>query len=91
MNKTDLINSMVELTGFSKKDAGKAADAFVESVKKGVKEDGKVQIIGFGNFEKRSRAARNGRNPQTGEAIRIPASNTVGFKVSDNFKKIVNE
>ncbi len=67
MNKTDLINAVAEASSLSKKDATKAVDAVFDSILEALKQGDKVQLIGFGNFEVRERAARKGRNPQTGE------------------------
>ena len=74
MNKTDLINAVAEASELSKKDATKAVDAVFDSILNALKDGDKVQLIGFGNFEVRERAARKGRNPQTGEEIEIAAS-----------------
>ena len=71
MNKTELINAVAEASELSKKDATKAVDAVFESILEALKNGDKVQLIGFGNFEVRERAARKGRNPQTGEEIEI--------------------
>ena len=67
MNKTELISAVAEASELSKKDTTKAVDAVFESILNALKEGEKVQLIGFGNFEVRERAARKGRNPQTGE------------------------
>ena len=67
MNKTELVNSVAEATELSKKDASKAVEAVFETIQSALAEGDKVQIIGFGNFEVRERAARKGRNPQTGK------------------------
>ncbi|EIT86583.1 DNA-binding protein HU [Fictibacillus macauensis ZFHKF-1] len=80
MNKTDLVNAVSEQTQLSKKDATKAVDAVFEAISGTLKEGGKVQLIGFGNFEVRERAARKGRNPQTGQEIEIAASKVPAFK-----------
>lgn len=76
MNKSELVASVAEVAELTKKDAEKAVNAVFASVQKALVEDDKVQIIGFGTFEVRTRAARKGRNPQTGETIEIPASKT---------------
>ena len=70
MNKTDLINAVAEASSLSKKDATKAVDAVFDSILEALKQGDKVQLIGFGNFEVRERAARKGRNPQTGERLK---------------------
>ena len=90
MKKSELVAKMAEESGLSKKDSEKALNAFVTSVSEGVQEGGKVTIPGLGNFEKRHRNARKGRNPQTGEEIMIPASNTVVFKQAKRLKDSVN-
>ena len=74
MKKTELIAAVAEKTGLSKKDAEKALNAFVESVEDALKAGDKVQLVGFGTFEVSERAAREGRNPATGAAMKIPAS-----------------
>ncbi|HZW68616.1 MAG TPA: HU family DNA-binding protein [Pseudogracilibacillus sp.] len=89
MNKTDLINSVAEKSDLSKKDASKAVDAVFQTVMDSLSEGEKVQIIGFGNFEVRDRAARKGRNPQTGEEIQIPASKVPAFKAGKALRDAV--
>ncbi|GAX89713.1 HU family DNA-binding protein [Effusibacillus lacus] len=80
MNKTDLVNSVAEKSELTKKDAARAVDAVFESIMEALVRGDKVQLIGFGNFETRERAARKGRNPQTGEEIEIAASKVPAFK-----------
>lgn len=89
MNKTDLINAVAEKSELSKKDAAKAVDAVFESIQTALANGDKVQLIGFGNFEVRERAARKGRNPQTGEEIEIAASKVPGFKPGKDLKEAV--
>ncbi|NLI68763.1 MAG: HU family DNA-binding protein [Bacilli bacterium] len=89
MNKTDLINAVAEKSELSKKDAAKAVDAVFETVMDSLAKGEKVQIIGFGNFEVRERAARKGRNPQTGEEIEIPASKVPAFKAGKALRDAV--
>lgn len=89
MNKTDLINAVAEKTELSKKDATKAVEAVFETVMDSLSRGEKVQLIGFGNFEVRDRAARKGRNPQTGEEIEIPASKVPAFKPGKALKEAV--
>ena len=89
MNKTELIASMVEKTGFTKKDAEKALSAFIETVADELKAGGKIQLVGFGNFEVRERAARTGRNPQTGAVIKVAASKNPVFKAGKALKDAV--
>ena len=74
MNKTELISALAEKTEVSKKDAEKVVNAFVEVVGEQLKKGDKIQLIGFGTFEVAERAAREGRNPQTGKTIKIAAS-----------------
>ncbi|MGX5609648.1 MULTISPECIES: HU family DNA-binding protein [Bacillus cereus group] len=89
MNKTDLINAVAEASEISKKDATKAVDAVFESILETLKKGDKVQLIGFGNFEVRERAARKGRNPQTGAEIEIAASKVPAFKPGKQLKDAV--
>ena len=89
MNKELLISAIAEEAKLTKKDAEAFIDAFVKVVPEGVKEYGKVQLIGFGSFEKRERNAREGRNPKTQEIIQIEATTTVGFKAGKIFKEAV--
>lgn len=87
MNKTELISKVAEKTELTKKDATKAVDAVFASISESLQEGEKVQIIGFGNFEVRERAARKGRNPQTGEEIEIAASKVPAFKPGKALKE----
>lgn len=89
MNKTDLINSVVEKSELSKKDATKAVDSVFDAITEALTDGDKVQLIGFGNFEVRERAARKGRNPQTGKEIDIPASKVPAFKAGKALKDAV--
>ena len=88
-NKQDLIAKVVEATGLTKKDATASVNAVFDTVKNYLSEGEKVQLIGFGNFEVRERAARQGRNPQTGEAISIAASKVPAFKAGKALKEAV--
>ena len=90
MNRSELISSIADKTGLSKKDSEKALVAFIESVEEELQKGEKVQLIGFGTFEISERAARTGKNPQTGEAIKIPASKSPKFKAGKAFKDLVN-
>ena len=90
MNKTELVAAMAEKAGLSKKDAEKALNAFIESVEESVKAGDKVSLIGFGTFETRERAARDGKNPRTGEVIKIAASKAPAFKAGKAFKDMLN-
>lgn len=89
MNKTDLIAAMAEKAGVSKKDAEKVLNAFVETVGATLKKGDKIQLVGFGTFEARKRAARKGKNPQTNAVIDIPATTVPAFKAGKALKDIV--
>ena len=91
MNKAELITSMAEKSQLTKKDAESALKAFIDSVQEALENGDKVQLIGFGTFETRERAAREGRNPRTKETITIPASTVPVFKAGKEFKEIVNK
>ena len=91
MNKADLVGKVAEKAGLTKKDAEKAINAFVASVQEALVKKDKIQLIGFGTFEVKERAARTGRNPQTGEAIKIAASKAPVFKVGKALKDAVNK
>lgn len=88
MNKTDLIQLVAEKIAFTKKDSERAVNAVLNSIMETVAKGEKVQIIGFGTFEKRQRAAKIGRNPSTGEQIKIPATNVPVFKAGKGFKEL---
>ena len=90
MNKTELITAMAEQSGLSKKDAEKALKAFTDVVAEELQKDGKVQLVGFGTFEVSKRAAREGRNPQTGEVMPIAASKAPKFKAGKALKDLIN-
>lgn len=90
MNKTELITAIAELSELSKKDAEKALKAFTDVVTEELKKGEKVQLVGFGSFEVSERAAREGRNPQTGAVMNIPASKAPKFKAGKSLKDIVN-
>ena len=91
MNKTELIAAIATETGLSKKDAEAALKAFTDIVEKELKKGGKVQLVGFGTFEVSKRAAREGRNPQTGETMKIGASKAPKFKAGKALKDGINE
>ena len=89
MNKTELVAAIAEKAELSKKDAEKALKAFTETVAEQLKNGDKIQLVGFGTFEVRHRAARKGRNPQTGAEIEIPASKVPAFKPGKALKDAV--
>ena len=90
MNKTELIAVVAEKAELSKKDAEKAIKAFTEAVSEELVKGGKIQLVGFGTFEVSERAAREGRNPLTGEKITIAASKNPKFKAGKALKDMVN-
>ena len=91
MNKTELVAAMADQAGLSKKDSEKALKAFTDAVTKELKKGGKVQLVGFGTFEVAKRAAREGRNPQTGSVMKIKASKAPKFKAGKALKDAVNK
>ena len=91
MNKTELASAIAEKAEISKKDAEKALKAFTEVVAEELKKGEKIQLVGFGTFEVGERAAREGRNPQTGETMKIAASKAPKFKAGKALKDMVNE
>ena len=91
MNKTELVAAIAEEAGLSKKDAEKALKAFTDTVTAELKKKGKVQLVGFGTFEVAKRAARQGRNPQTGAEIKIPAATVPKFSAGKGLKDAVNK
>ena len=91
MNKAELIAAVAAQTGETKKSAEATINAFVDTVTKSLKKGDKVQLVGFGSFEVRKRAARKGRNPQTKEEIKIPASKAPVFKAGKALKELVNK
>ncbi len=90
MNKTEIIAALAEKAGLSKKDAEKALKAFTDTVAEELAKGEKVQIVGFGTFEVSERAAREGRNPQSGETITIAASKAPRFKAGKALKDAIN-
>lgn len=90
MNKTELVVAVAEQADISKKDAEKVLKAFVDVVTEEMKKGEKVQLVGFGTFEVSERAAREGRNPQTGETMTIAASKAPKFKAGKALKDMVN-
>ena len=91
MNKTELIAAVAEKAEISKKDAEKAVKAFTDAVAEELAKGGKVQLVGFGNFEVSERPAREGRNPRTGETMTIAASKTPKFKPGKALKHEINK
>ncbi len=90
MNKTELIAAIAKKTDLSKKDAEKALKACTDTIAAELKKGGKVQLVGFGTFEVAKRAAREGRNPQTGKVMKIKASKAPKFKAGKALKDAVN-
>lgn len=90
MNKTELVAAIAAQTELSKKDAEKALKAFIDIVTDELKKGEKIQLVGFGTFEVAERAAREGRNPLTGAAMKIPASKAPKFKAGKALKDAVN-
>ncbi|MCH4240224.1 MAG: HU family DNA-binding protein [Oscillospiraceae bacterium] len=91
MNKTELINTVAEKAAVSKKDAENVVTAALDAIVSAVAEEEKVQLVGFGTFECRSRSARQGRDPRTNKTIEIPASKVPAFKAGKAFKDAVNK
>ncbi|MDD3402322.1 MAG: HU family DNA-binding protein [Hespellia sp.] len=91
MNKTELVAAIAEKAELSKKDSEKALKAFVDVVTAQLKKDDKVQLVGFGTFEVSKRAAREGRNPQTGKTMKIAACSAPKFKAGKALKDAVNK
>ena len=89
MNKTELISRVAEISEITKKDAEKAVNATLEAIEGALAGGEKVQLVGFGTFEVRDRAARTGRNPKTGEEIKIPATKVPAFKPGKALKEKV--
>jgi len=90
MTKAELVQFIAENADLTKADAGRALDAMVEGITKGLKENGKVTLVGFGTFTAKERAAREGRNPQTGETVKIAARVVPGFKAGNKLKDSLN-
>ncbi len=89
MNKTELVDHVVEKTGMMKKDSEKAVNAVIDSITDTLAKGEKVQLVGFGTFEVRKREAREGRNPSTGETIKIAAQKVPAFKAGKALKEKV--
>lgn len=90
MTKANLVDYIAEKADLTKADAGRALEAMLEGVQKGLKKEGKVTLVGFGTFTAKKRAARTGRNPRTGEAVKIAASVVPGFKAGSKLKDALN-
>ena len=90
MNKAELIDKVASEAKLTKADAGRAVDAMLQSIGKALKKGDTVSLVGFGTFSVRARAARTGRNPQTGEQIKIKASKVPAFKAGKQLKDSVN-
>ncbi|MBE5939183.1 MAG: HU family DNA-binding protein [Lachnospiraceae bacterium] len=91
MNKTELVAAIAAKTELSKKDSEKALKAFIDVVTEELKKGDKVQLVGFGTFEVAERAAREGRNPQTGKSMKIAASKAPKFKAGKALKETINK
>ncbi len=91
MNKTELVVAMADQAGLSRKDAEKALKAFIDVVEAELQKGGKVQLVGFGTFEVSERSARVGRNPQSGEPMKIAASKAPKFKAGKALKDSLNK
>ncbi len=91
MNKAELVAAMADKAGLSKKDTEKALKAFTDVVAAQLKKGNKIALVGFGTFEVAKRAARTGRNPQSGKEIKIPASKAPKFRAGKALKDIVNK
>ena len=91
MNRAELVEAMANKTGMSKAASDEAVKAFIEVVSEELKKGGKVQLVGFGTFEVGKRSARTGRNPKTGETIKIKAAKAPKFKAGKALKDLVNK
>ena len=91
MNKVELTKSVATRIGATQKDAAVYVDAVIESIKDGMIKDGKVQIVGFGTFEVKERAEREGRNPATNQPMLIPATKALKFKAGAKLKEEINK
>lgn len=90
MNKSELIDAIAGASDLTKADSARALDALIEVIKKTLKKGGGITVVGFGTFEVRKRGARTGRNPRTGETIKIKASKVPAFKAGKALKDAVN-
>ncbi|MBE6709475.1 MAG: HU family DNA-binding protein [Clostridia bacterium] len=91
MNKTQLVDAVAKSANLKKKDAEAAVNAFVAAISDSLKKGDKVQLVGFGTFDVKERAARQGRNPATGKAMTIPASKHIAFTVGKTLKDEINK
>jgi DNA-binding protein HU-beta len=90
MNKAEFVAAVADAAGLNKTDGGKAVEAFIETVRKALKKGDSVSLVGFGTFIVRKRAARTGRNPRTGQQIKIKASKNPSFKAGKALKDALN-
>jgi len=90
MNKEELVQEISKKASVTQKEAGEVLAALIETIQKTVKKGDKVTLVGFGTFESRKRAARIGRNPQTGKELKIPAKTVPAFSAGKKFKTVVN-
>ncbi|MBR2711588.1 MAG: HU family DNA-binding protein [Bacilli bacterium] len=90
MKKVELVEAVAEMAGLTKTDAAKAVDATFAAITKALKKGDRVPVVGFGTFGVAKRAAREGRNPRTGDTVKIPARNAVTFKAGSALKDSVN-
>lgn len=91
MTKLEVATMLREKTGISQKQAMEAVELFLDSIKSSLKDGDKVSLVGFGTFFLKTKDERNGRNPRTGEKIRIPAKSVVAFKPGKEFRQLVND
>ena len=91
MNKQDLISAIAEKANLTKKDSEAALSAVIDTIQTALKKGDKVQLVGFGSFEVRKRAAREGRNPQTGATMKIAAAKVPTFKAGKGLKDLINK
>ena len=90
MNKEELVQEIAKKANVTKKDAAEVLSCLIDTIQKTVKKGGKVTLVGFGTWEARKRAARKGRNPQTGKELKIPAKTVPAFSAGKKFKVAVN-
>lgn len=91
MTKAELVEFIAETADLTKAEASRSLDAFMQGIIKGLNEQGKVALVGFGTFTKKEREAREGRNPQTGEPVKIAAHSVLGFKAGNKLKEAINK